>query len=507
MKNNERKIGALLSYISISLNTLINLMYVPLLLYFLGIEEYGLYQLIGSVIVYIAIMDLGLSGTTTRFYSKYIALEDQKNKENVLAISSILYIVITLIICSVGILLYFFLDDIFGSSLTQSELLSAKHIYIILLINIAISIPANVFTSIISSNEKFVFLKSLTLIQIIIQPFLIIGILTIEASALNLVLVQAAVNIAAILIRVFYCFKILKVKVKLHSWDKGLLKEMTAFSFFIFLTALLDQIFWKSDQLILGIVAGTASVAIYSIATQIISNYMYLSTVMSGLFLPFITKKVAKEASNKELTEIFIRIGRLQYLLLLCILSGFLLFGKEFIGLWVGEEYYTAYYIALIIMVPFTIDLIQNIGLTILQAKNLYAFRAKVFLFIAVLNIIASIPLAIYFGPIGCAIASAISYFIGNAIIMNIYYHKKVGIDIIAFWKEIFSISVPLFSMIFIGIWLNLMNLGGIYFSFILKISLFSSLFLIISWKFSMNNYEKNLLKKLFNKKLIKNYI
>ena len=61
------------------------------------------------------------------------------------------------------------------------------------------------------------------------------------------------------------------------------------------------------------------------------------------------------------------------------VLTGFILYGREFIAIWVGEEFNKSYYIALIIMIPFTIDLIQNIGLAILQAKNMYSFRAIVF--------------------------------------------------------------------------------------------------------------------------------
>ena len=67
---NQRISGIVLSYISLGINTIVNLIYVPVLLHFLGKSEYGLYQLMGSFIAYFSIMDFGLSNTVIRYFSK-----------------------------------------------------------------------------------------------------------------------------------------------------------------------------------------------------------------------------------------------------------------------------------------------------------------------------------------------------------------------------------------------------------------------------------------------------
>ncbi|PGQ04964.1 polysaccharide biosynthesis protein, partial [Bacillus thuringiensis] len=108
MKINQRKAGVLLSYALTGTNALVGFIYIPILLYFLGKGEYGLYQLMGSFLVYLGLFDFGLSNTVTRYYSKYIALKDEKAKENVLAISTVIYILLTMILVVVGIVLYFY---------------------------------------------------------------------------------------------------------------------------------------------------------------------------------------------------------------------------------------------------------------------------------------------------------------------------------------------------------------------------------------------------------------
>ena len=46
-----------------------------------------------------------------------------------------------------------------------------------------------------------------------------------------------------------------------------------------------------------------------------------------------------------------------------------------------------------------------------------------------------SIPLSKYYGGIGAAIGTAFSLILGQGVILNIYYQKKVGINILEFWK------------------------------------------------------------------------
>ncbi|MCL4417955.1 MAG: oligosaccharide flippase family protein [Actinobacteria bacterium] len=500
MKTDQRKVGIVLSYAFTGTNMLVGFIYIPLLIHFLGKDEYGLYQLMGSFIVYLSLFDFGLSSTITRYYSRYIALNDEKGKENLLALSTIIYTVLAGILLIIGTVFYFFIDEIFTNSLTDPQIMSAKSMYLIILLTVVFTLSTSVFNSVINANEKFIFLRLLSIVQTVFRPILVLAVFTLEASALIVVSVQAFINVFGVLLKIYYSFKKLEIKAHLHFWDRPLIQEMLKYSFFIFITALMDQIFWRSDQVILGILVDTESVAIYSIASQILMNYMTLSTAMSGVFLPSISKKVVEKCSNDELSAIFIKIGRLQYVLLGGVLSGFILFGKEFIAIWVGVNFMQAYYITLLIMVPFTIDLIQNIGLAILQAKNMHIFRAIIFLIMSIINVLFSIPLALNFGGIGTAFATSVTYFLGNGLIMNYYYYRKVKLDVIRFWKEIFKLSTPIFVSLILGVLINHINFENLVISILLKIKLFTLIYGVTVWKIGLNSYEKDLVSRPFKK-------
>ena len=121
------------------------------------------------------------------------------------------------------------------------------------------------------------------------------------------------------------------------------------------------------------------------------------------------------------------------------ILAGFTVFGRFFIKLWVGDDYMDAYYIILLLIGPAIIPLTQNIGISIIQAKNKHQFRSIIY----IINIAISIPLAMRYGGIGAAIGTALANIAGQIITMNIFYWKKIHIDIPRYWKNMIIFSIP----------------------------------------------------------------
>ena len=487
----ERKLGILISYLNIVLHAVIGFAYVPILLYYIGKSEYGLYQLIGSFIAYFSVMDFGLTAAVVRFYAKYKALQDTVNMENILAIAMRAYAVITCLMFVVGVACYTYLPDIFADSMTDAEIASAKNLFLLLLFNIVVTISTMIFRAVINAHERFIFLKGLETVQLVLQPILVVLVLQKLPSAMTVAGVQTALNVALISARIYYCFNKLHIKIKYHYWDSELFKDFKKLALSVFAVTLIDQVFFKTNQVILGVVSGTAAVAVYSVSSLIYMNYMSLSTAISGVYLPHITEMVAKNYPISNLSALFIRIGRLQYFLLALVASGFIIFGKQFIKIWAGTGFEDAYYITLLIIIPFTVDLIQNIGLAIMQAQNKYDFRAKVYFVMGIFNLCLAVPLAMKYGGIGCAFATGLAMFLGNGIIMNWYYYKITRLDIIKFWKEIGLISIWVILLTIVGYYANVYLWSDNKFVFVSKIIAYTILYILLLYITCMNSEEK----------------
>ena len=151
-------------------------------------------------------------------------------------------------------------------------------------------------------------------------------------------------------------------------------------------------------------------------------------------------------------------------------------------------------------MLPATVPLIQNIGIEIQRAKNLHRFRSYIYLAVAILNVIFSIPLCKYLSGVGCAIGTAASLIIGNGIIMNLFYHKKCNIDMIFFWKNIIKIFPSMLLPIAVGVLITkFLNIHNLY-NLIIGIIIYAFVYILSIWLFGFNSYEKNLVKAPINK-------
>lgn len=495
MKINELKWGAALSYTNILLSNLINLAFTPFLLSTLGKSEYGLYTLIGAFVGYMAVLDFGLGNTITRYVAKYRAQNDKQGEQGFLSLAFIIYAVLTVVAVGAGMSMLPVLPAIFGKSLTSSELETARRMFEVLIVNIGLTLFLNAFTSIMSGYEKFIFPRAVTIVRVIARPLAIIILLLMGHKAFSIVVVDTVLNIILLLVNMFFVFNVMKVRVRYHPHNWPFVKEILLFSVFVFINMIVDQVYWRLGQLVVGIYYGAVPVAIFGLGMQFPNYYMNFSTAISGVFLPRATQMCVDNAPARELDNLFIKTGRIQFIVIGFILSGFILLGKPFVLLWAGPDCSQVYYIALIAMIPLTIPLIQNVGISILQAKNLHAFRSVMYLIISVVNLGISILLTKEIGIMGAVVGTSISLILGNIIVINIYYKKKVGLDIPRFFKEVFGGLLPAmllslaagFAILYIPVegWLGLLVKG----------ILFTLVYAAAIWTTGMNTYEKNLFR------------
>lgn len=498
--SNERKSGVILSYISIIASTVVQLIYTPFLIKMLGQSEYGLYSLIASVIGYLTVLDLGFGNAVVVYTSKYRVNNEKEKEEKMHGMFKIIFYVIGVITACIGLILYFNIDKIFSNSMTVHELEKAKIMMIILTFNLVITFAFNIYSSIINAYERFIFQKVMSILNTILKPIVMIPLLFCGFKSVTMCIAITIINVIIMLSNYIYCRKKLKIKVKYTGFDKILFKSMFTYSIWIFLGTIVDKINWSVDQFVLGAVAGTIAVSLYSVASQINNLFVNLSTAISNVMLPKISKMVAKDVSDEEITKEFIKVGRIQYLLIFLMASGVVLFGKEFFVAWVGKDYTESYYIALILILPLCIPLVQNLGISIMQAKNMHRFRSIIYACIAVVNIIISIPLAKLYGGIGSALGTGLSLIVGNGLIMNIYYYKKVGIDVLKFWKEIGKMTIlNIIPVVAILLIMNMVELHG-YLNLLVFGSVYTLLYCTIAYILLMNEYEKSIINNVLRK-------
>ena len=500
----NRIAGIVLQYGQMGLSILVSLIYTPAMLSILGQTEYGIYSLASSIISYLNLLSLGFGASYIRFYSRYKQENDTEGIKRLNGLFMIVFVIMGVVALIAGLFIAFHVSWFFNDTYTENDLYIAKILMLFLSVNMAISFPASVFTSYVTSQERFIFQKVLNIGKTVLSPCLCIVFLFMGYGSIGMVAITTFLSITIDIINIVYCLKCLGMRFSFRHPNFALLKEIAIFSVFIAINQIIDQINWQTDKIILGKMMNATAVAIYAVAANINTMYINFSTAISGVFAPKIHRIVNAEKpeqeKNQELTDLFIKVGRVQFFVMMLILTGFIFFGQYFISRWAGEGYEESYYVVLLLICPGTISLIQNTGIEIQRAKNKHQFRSIVYLIMAILNVGMSIVFCYFWGVIGVTLGTTISFVVANGIIMNIYYHKKIGINIIQFWKEIAKALPSLILPVACGIAIMcLVSYSNIAY-FILWILVYSAVYALSVYFLGLNQYEKGLIHRFLSK-------
>ena len=493
MAVNQLKAGAALNYVVLGLNTLLGLIYTPFMLRMLGQGEYGIYSLAASVIAYLSMLDLGFGNAVIRYTAKYRAEGKVDEQYSLFGMFTMLYYAIGLITLLVGIVLYSNVEAIFGEALSVVELSRTKVIILLMVINLAATFPLSIYGAIITAYEDFIFLRVVQILKTILSTGIMIALLCFGYKAIAMVVIQTAFNFIVLGLNYFYCKNRIHIEIHYKKIEKSLLLEIIVYSFWIFLNVIMERIYWSTGQFVLGAVSGTVAVSVFAVAIMLQQMYMMFSTAISGVFLPRITSMVVKEVDMKEVSDLFIRTGRIQYIIISLVISGFIVIGKQFIYYWAGDEYSDAFIITLIFFVSLLAPLIQNLGISILQARNQMKFRSILYISIALVSLALQIPLSKLYGGIGCALAIGGALVIGQGVIMNIFYQRKQNIDILGFWKEIIKMSiVPVTVTILFLCLKHIFDIDSIFYLLIFTVY-FMAVYIPLAWHFVITDNERRL--------------
>lgn len=504
IKSKQKKMGILMQYLQMILAILISFIYTPIMLKILGNAEYGIYNLSNSIISYLSLFSLGFGASYIRFYTRYKKNEDTISISKLNGLFLLTFIIIGFIAFICGTLLSNNISIFFNDTYTIHDKSIAHILMIFMTINLALSFPASIFTSYITAQECFVFQKLLNMIRTVIGPFLTLPALLLGWGSIGMIVVSTFVGFIVDIANIYFCIYRLNMKFTFRNLNFCLLKEIAIFSIFIAINQLIDQINWATDKIVLGKICGSSSVAFYAIGAQINTYFTQFSTAISSVFVPQIHRiensKNDINTINKIHTELFTKVGRIQFMLLMLIMTGFIFFGRYFIYKWAGPQYETSYYVALLLMAPAIIPLTQNIGIEIQRAKNKHQFRSIAYLIMAIINVAISIVFASAWGEVGAALGTTLSLIFGNGIVMNIFYAKIIKIDVLFFWKEILKFIPSLVIPSILGIMIfkfyafkNILEFGGV-------IVIYSLVYAISMYFFGMNAYEKDLIKSFANR-------
>lgn len=509
-ETNQLKIGVVLSYLNLGIGNLIPIFYTPVMLALLGQAEYGLFKLSSSVTSYLSLISLGIGAAVSRYLIKARTEQGQEAEENFLGLFQILFQLIAVVTFLAGFVLISQLWRWYGTSLTERELERMQLLVFLMVCNTALTFSATPYVSVVSTHERFVFLQLMNILSTCVMPLLNLLMLWLGYASVGMAASSLAIGVLIRVGYVLYVRRVLGIRARYRRLPLGQLKEILTFSFWIFVSNVVAQLYNSTDTVMIGAVPALAvsGVAIYNVGLTFNSMMFSVTTSISSLLSPKVNKMVFSGASKEALTDLATRVGRLQCYIMVLIIAGFIAFGRPFVYFYAGEAYSAAYWVAILMMVPNIIPLTQSVFLSVVIAENRHRFRSLTYLAIAVLNVVGTWVLLEPFGIIGAAFMTGFALLLGQGLVMNWFYYRRCRLDVFRFFRSLGpTLAVPAALCcvtLVLSRWIDFYRPATL----LAGIAAFTLADLALNWRFVMNDYEKGLflglLKKLQRKQQLR---
>ncbi len=421
--------GVTLSYLTTFVSLGVSLLLTPIIIRKLGQSDYGLYEAIGSFVNYLAVLDLGFGAVVTRYTAKYENEGDFEARDKFLYTCRNIYLVLCGVVLLLGTILFFFIDKAFGASFTAEELDRAHLLFVIVLVTTAISIYSQVYKGLLNGVQLFIWPRVIQLIKAVFSKVVSIAVLYMGANSVGFTGVMLAFEIVACLMLMHKAHSV--VHFKKNKMPRKQLVELFAFTSYLFILAIVSQIYWQIDKLVLGMFMGTISVAIYSAALNMENIMRNVSSSIRDVLIPKASRITKEQLESTSLTTDFmIKSGRIVLMVYGLMVVGLTIVGNKFFYLWLGEEYVPAVPILLILGYATLLPTVLLPGEELCKTFNKHGPLTLIYLFVSILNIVLTVVMVKAIGLYGAAYSTCIGLLVGNVVISLIYYNKVLHVDV-----------------------------------------------------------------------------
>ncbi|SEK49861.1 lipopolysaccharide biosynthesis protein [Halomonas daqiaonensis] len=440
---NQRMSGAMLSYLLILVKLVVTLLFTPFMLSSLGTEGYGLFALAGAMAAYLMILDFGMNDAILRFF---VAHENDREKRDAfLGRMLSLYAVLAGLVLLAAVGFSTLAEPVFGASNTPRQVEMLRVMFLYIGSGTAVLVALNPFGALLSATESFVFLRGLEIASTLVTTLALVAVLLAGYGPVEVVLVTASFTALQALLRLGFAVLRIEVRVRLAWPALDELRSVGGYAAPILLVIVAEAIFWKFDAILIGALLGAAPVAVYAIGVTFNKYFMSFATAISRIMTPEIVRRIDAGADAETLTDLMIRISRAQALVLLMILGGLIVFGEQFLTLWLGAEFAASYPVMLLVLVPYALELTGNVRNIVLQVKGLYWYKSAITLGMAALNIPLTVVLLKIWGVSGAAASTGLAVIAGYLVIA-ILLQRRVGIKMGRYWRETWRGIFPAFA-------------------------------------------------------------
>lgn len=396
----------------------------------LGVEDFGIYSLVGGIVLLFTFVNTAMATATQRFLSFELGKNDLEAVKKIFSMSMTAHISIALLVLLLAetIGLWFLLEKL---NIPENRMYAAIWCYQFSILATCIQIIRIPYHACMIAYERMSFYAYISILEVILR-LLIVFFLLIGKEYDRLIIYSVLMFIVALII--FFCYKIIcnrNIEITRYSFflDSELYKRLISFSGWSLLGNAANVGVQQGQNILLNMFYGVVLNSSSGVATQVSQAvYAFVSNFQLA-FNPALIKKYA-ENNFDELLKLLFSTSKFSFYLLFIVASPLFLYADYFLKIWL--EYVPPYadlFSNLILLDMFFNALIAPFWITI-QASG----KIRDYQIILSIILLSSLPISYFLLKIGCG--------------PEVVYFSKIFVDAIAFYfRLIYTKKILAFSI------------------------------------------------------------
>lgn len=413
----------------------------PFIVSKIGIDQFGLWSLIFSVVALFGLMDLGFATAANKYMGEFAGSGDHAGRNQVLATLLAIYIglglscllIVAVIASRAG--LWFDLDPEMQRWFTLALWLLGTAV--------AINLPMNLFKAVLNGSGHMSLVNGIDLVMQLLNAAVIVWLLNAGYGIRGLVFATTVTMLLGPLLAMLLAYRLTPaLSVSPRYFSRTRVRELLGFSFYFFISNIAVLVILRIDPVVIKAFLPLSAVAVYAIGAKIAEYAYYLNKQFSNALMPLVAQ--SRGAGNDATIDRILLDGtRFGMSIALPFIVLLFFYADDFILLWMGDEFAGAIPVLRILLIAILSTAVQLNAANVLAMNGDHRFIAFSMAGSAVLNLVLSIILIQFYGLIGVAVATAISAFSVEFLIIVPKACRARGVTVLHFFHQALWPTLP----------------------------------------------------------------
>lgn len=418
----------------------------------LGLEQFGLWSLIYSLVGLFGLMDFGLATAAVKYVAEATGNDDEEGRNQTLATLLLIYLAVALVCITLVVILAAPVGRSFQLGTEQQQLFGP--VLWLLGLAVALNFPASLFKASMSGIGRMHIVNIFDLVMVVINVTLTYVLLEAGYGMVGLAISTAVTLLGTSLAMIPLAYRLIpgfSVHWKLVSRQR--IRPLLSFSVYAFMANIALLVTLRLDPIAIKLFLPLSAVAVYAIAAKISEYVFLLNKQFSNALMPLVSQLHGR-GDVASISRVMLDGTRLLLAFALPLIGLLFYYAPEFIQLWLGSEFADSSYLLRILLVALLPATLQLNAANVLGMTGQHRFLARCMLGSALLNILASIAGVAMFGLQGAAYGTLLAVIVIEAGLILPRAQTYIGVSAWQFLRRTLLPGLPALLPMFCLAWL-----------------------------------------------------